>query len=135
MTDHIPDAGKMVPRRIQRRRTKGGKMPPGAVYVGRPTMWGNPWEWRMVLDLMPDELGDATPADARGWVVDTYRDWLGPDGEDMPPPARADIRSDILRRIGELRGRDLVCWCRLDQPCHADVLLELANTPLRCEAA
>jgi hypothetical protein len=26
-----------------------------------------------------------------------------------------------------LRGRDLACWCPLDQPCHADVLLELAN--------
>lgn len=36
--------------------------------------------------------------------------------------------------IKELRGKDLVCWCRLDQPCHADVLLELANAPLRCEA-
>ena len=31
--------------------------------------------------------------------------------------------------LAELRGRDLACWCPLDQPCHADVLLELANAP------
>lgn len=29
--------------------------------------------------------------------------------------------------VSELRGRDLACWCPLDLPCHADVLLEVAN--------
>jgi hypothetical protein len=29
--------------------------------------------------------------------------------------------------VEPLRGRDLACWCHLDQPCHADVLLEVAN--------
>jgi hypothetical protein len=31
------------------------------------------------------------------------------------------------RWIDRLRGKNLACWCRLDAPCHADVLLELAN--------
>lgn len=31
-----------------------------------------------------------------------------------------------LKDIEELCGKDLACWCPLDQPCHADVLLELA---------
>ncbi len=33
------------------------------------------------------------------------------------------------RDFAELRGKDLACWCGLDQPCHADVLLEWANAP------
>jgi hypothetical protein len=37
--------------------------------------------------------------------------------------------------MGDLRGRDLACWCAPTFDCHADVLLELANAPLRCEAA
>lgn len=40
-------------------------------------------------------------------------------------PAGEPTTVDDVRR--ELRGKDLVCWCPLDQPCHADVLLELAN--------
>jgi hypothetical protein len=32
--------------------------------------------------------------------------------------------------VAELRGKDLACWCPLDQPCHADVLLEIANAPV-----
>lgn len=123
-------------RRIQRRRAKGWRMPPGAIYVGRPTMWGNPWPG---VHALPPDL----PATL-------FRQWLGVDGDAMPPPAQPDRRYDILRRIDELRGRDLACWCRLClvhaagrplgttcrqcDPCHADVLLELANPPLRCEA-
>lgn len=129
MPDHTADPSNMVPRRIQRRRAKGWRMPPGAVYVGRPTMWGNRWDWRDC----PPEAGP--PAWARGVAVDLFRRWLGPQGEEMTDyPGRTDMRSDILRRIGELRGRDLACWCPLDQPCHADVLLALANAPRRCEA-
>lgn len=45
-------------------------------------------------------------------------------------------RHVVLRHaLPALRGLSLACWCRLDQPCHADVLMELANRPLVCEAA
>jgi hypothetical protein len=40
-------------------------------------------------------------------------------------------RNEMVRRLPELRGKDLMCWCSLDKPCHADVLLELANRPPR----
>lgn len=92
-----------MPRRIQRRRERGWRMPEGAVYVGRPSRWGNPFKVGALplghtlegsLRLFRMFAGDSR----RGW------DWLTP-----------------------LRGRDLVCWCPLDLPCHADVLLELAN--------
>lgn len=93
--------------RVQLRRTKGWRMPPNTVSVARPTKWGNPFS-----------KGDATIPTAkdavhrfRRWIVD--RMVVGP----IPPdPA-------------ELRGKNLACWCARNQPCHADVLLELANAP------
>lgn len=91
-----------MPKRIQRKRTKGWKMPPNAVYVGRPTKWGN-----------PHLLKDCPNAQA---AVNRFRSYCGPDG--LP------FAKEIKR---ELRGKDLACWCPLDQPCHADVLLEIAN--------
>jgi hypothetical protein len=36
-------------------------------------------------------------------------------------------RSEYLEQMADLRGKNLACWCPLDQPCHADVLLEIAN--------
>lgn len=133
------------PRRIQRRRTKGWRMPPGAIYVGRPTRWGNPFllhDWRaafraVLMGFRGDRRGRTEAA------IALYRAWLT-----APPTTLADDQSDFWQRevltipvaqrrpspdeIAALRGHDLVCWCPRDQPCHADVLLEIANTPLRC---
>jgi hypothetical protein len=105
-------------------------MPEGAVYVGRPTKWGNPF-------AKPDaiESGYATEETWRAFVVECFHDWLGPShsGRDWWQGPKSDnARAAILGSIGSLRGKDLACWCRLDQPCHADVLLEIANGP-RCE--
>lgn len=56
----------------------------------------------------------ATPAE----VVEKYREWIKhtPEGRFVAECAARN-----------LWGLDLVCWCSLDQPCHADVLLEIAN--------
>ncbi len=94
-----------MPKRIQRKRTKGWKMPKGAVYVGRPTKWGNPF--RVGLDV-PSRF-DAT---------NQYRAKIG--GNLWTFPTKEDIKSELV-------GKDLICWCPLDAPCHADVLLEIAN--------
>lgn len=118
-----------APKRVQRSRAKGWKMPEGAVYVGRPTFWGNPWT---VADLMGEGLSEG---EAREAAVESYAAWLRPGGETMGYPACAVVRVQIVGHVSMLRGRSLACWCALDQPCHADVLLELANAPLRCEAA
>jgi hypothetical protein len=81
---------------------KGSPTPPaGAVYVGRPTIYGNPFP------IGPD---------GREACVARYEEWLY-------QPQQADLRE---RAIDELRGRDLVCWCAPDA-CHADVLLDLVN--------
>ena len=134
------------PRRIQRRRTKGWQTPLDPqgrkpIYVGRGTPWGNPctqtrtpaldgteWERESRLGKTsgqwhgfrhPDGhitshlVQNATPEQA----VAMYRHWL-----DQRPSLAEAART-------ELRGRDLMCWCPPDQPCHADVLLKIANQP------
>ena len=118
------------PRRIQRRRSKGWRMPAGAVYVGRPGLLGNPFPVAVY---------------GQQGAVDRYRAWLSGtlSADDRAGSSRADVWSDpdrfvslvtlrerVLRGadgLPRLRGKDLACWCRLDKPCHADVLLELAN--------
>lgn len=92
-------------------------MPDGAVYVGRPSAWGNPYrrsDSALAVDLFRDLLARAPLADG-AWV-------------------RAKVGEsvyDTIRR--ELAGKDLACWCPLDKPCHADVLLELANPTERTQ--
>jgi len=113
----------MTPRRIQRQRTKGWRMPEGAVYVGRPGRWGNPFVPGAIADRRRRGVIEQITITSPAHAVTLYRDWLtNPHGAYITgyaPPAPPDI--------AELRGRDLACWCPLDQPCHADVLLELAN--------
>lgn len=93
-----------MPKRIQRRRSKGWTMPEGAVYVGRPTKFGNPFR--------------LTPQHSLGEIVRQYREWLN---YSLPGHEVKEYASVFLR------GKDLVCWCPLNRPCHADVLLEIAN--------
>lgn len=114
-----------MPQRIQRKRTAGWRMPEGAIYVGRPSRWGNPWVVHIHNPSCGPELL-ACPdyiADDRVDAATKYRHAvLYPLAGQPPVPTPDEIRA-------ELRGRDLACWCPLDQPCHADVLLELANDP------
>jgi hypothetical protein len=112
------------PKRIQLRRTKGWRKPDGAVVVSRPGPFGNPYSGPGAVDafralLTAAALDDGSPIPCGGadpyfyCNVSTYGAMLA-----------ADV---ILERLAELRGKDLCCWCPLDKPCHADVLLEIAN--------
>ena len=104
----------MSPVRIQRQRTRGWRMPEGVVYVGRPTRWGNPYRGN-------------SPVSTRSALV-AFRYQLTAALEDPYGSEPIDIEFRIMaERLTDLRGRHLACWCPLDQPCHADVLLELAN--------
>lgn len=107
-----------MPQRIQRKRTKGWRMPEGAVYVGRPTKFGNPF--RVGQPNSDDCMTCATADEA----VLKYRSELTTFGAD---PCNSFIGCSLEAIHAELRGKDLACFCPLDQPCHADVLLELAN--------
>jgi hypothetical protein len=109
-------------KRIQRQRTKGWRMPEGAVYVGRPSVWGNPFDAAL--------LGNQGAVNAYLVHLSSYFGWesrmLRRAFRPLP------VESTALREwIAPLRGKDLACWCPLDQPCHADILLELAATPTR----
>jgi hypothetical protein len=105
-------------KRIQRRRTKGWRMPEGAVYVGRPTQWGNPMEAAI--------LGQQGAVDAFKVHIAAYFGWESRMVQRAFYPWPVES-SAFENWIAPLVGRDLACWCPLDKPCHADVLLELAN--------
>lgn len=116
-----------APRRIQRQRTKGWRLPEGTVVVSRPTKWGNPWT---VADLLQEMAGHGDPADAdaaRSAAAESYCAWLVGDLADCRHPGDPAKRVAILQALPSLRGKALACFCRLDQACHADVLLSLAN--------
>ena len=116
-----------MPKRVQLRREKGWRKPEGCIVVARPTRWGNPYRvgagdagysvqyrpsrWRSDNDGPPVGCWPEEEGAAR-FAVDCYRAWLDRLYEtDFSP----------------LRGHDLACWCPPHLPCHADVLLELAN--------
>jgi Domain of unknown function (DUF4326) len=116
-------------------------MPPGAVYVGRGTKWGNPFRvGDLVADPGPHGLtvpydGIRPPGtynarrdgDPCNYVIRPVRD--AADAVDL---FRAYIthhhdtwNPETIRR--ELGGKTLACWCKTTDPCHADVLLRLSN--------
>ena len=98
-----------VPKRIQRKRTAGWRMPEGAIYVGRPGRYGNPY--------IVGDLYNGGGNIGQGEAVDLFRRAL--------LECRLQFVVAEVRRV--LRGHDLACWCKPGDPCHADVLLELAN--------
>lgn len=114
-------SGESKPKRIQRKRTKGWRMPDNCVYVGRPSKWGNPFGYRWCR-MAFDALG-ATDECKHRLLVEFYRMWVNGilvcNRSRIPVPSQSDLE--------ELRGKDLCCWCPLDKACHADVLLELSN--------
>jgi hypothetical protein len=148
-----------APQRIQRKRTKGWRMPEGAVYVGRGSKWGNPFgplRTHRALARVPTVDHPGQPWEYEGRIsADGMRhDYFHPDGRvivchvrymtaaESVECYRALLHGDgrwpldfthrggyypHLNDVHHLAGRDLACWCPLDQPCHADVLLEVAN--------
>jgi hypothetical protein len=92
------------PQRIQLRRTKGWRKPENTVVVARPSRFGNPY--RVGRD------GTAAECVAKFEQLLAKNIWTEPN--------LTSIRE-------ELRGRNLACWCREGSPCHASVLLRIAN--------
>lgn len=104
-------------KRIQRQRTKGWRMPPDTVYVGRPSQWGNPFEASV--------LGQEGAVNAYAVHLASYFGWEGRMLRQAFHPLPVDSTA-FETWIAPLRGKDLACWCPSMQPCHADVLLKLA---------
>lgn len=111
-----------MPVRIQRKRTAGWRKPEGAVNVDRNTEWGNPFKQGETPD--PDYLG------ILGIESEYINPYIVKDNEHAVRLFRdlTDKLPDFRKRAKEaLQGKTLMCWCNEDQPCHADVLLEIAN--------
>ena len=113
-----------MPQRLHRTRKLRAFTPPGAVYVGRPPLWSNPFNGR--------------PRIGHKRAVILYRAWLG--GDLSPYILRragfseAEIaalrrwRDRLMAQLPRLSGRDLQCWCPLTSSwCHAETLLAAAN--------
>lgn len=101
-----------------------------AVNCARPSNFGNPFTIAAAIDI-----GFANKETAQAFVVECFRDWLGPSQSDRNwwQGEESDRRrSAILSRLGDLRGKNLACFCAIDAPCHVDTYLELANRPI-CE--
>ncbi|MFE7744387.1 DUF4326 domain-containing protein [Nocardia sp. NPDC057455] len=122
----------MTPKRIQRKRERGWRMPEGAVAVSRPGYWGNPFR-------VGDSVGSVFATDPTLW------DWGGlrelPDEHVLTAQECVDAYEKLIhRKVGEsgwtmayeasvwLRGKDLACWCKLADPCHVDPLMRAANS-------
>jgi len=119
-----------MPKRIRMSRQHPWRADnPDAVIVARPSRWGNPFA--VGEEVTINGWGEiATVTMTPALAVACYRDLmttrLHRDPNDMPEDA-AWVES-WYTGLDEIRGHDLACWCSLDQPCHADILLELANS-------
>lgn len=102
--------------RVQLSRKKGWRMPPNTVKVDRSTRWGNPF--------VVGEHG------SRAYCVDLYRllmsGWVCVSCG-LPVGVQEASYAYVKRNRHRIKGKNLACWCPLNQPCHADVLLEIAN--------
>ena len=129
MTLPVSNDDRTAPVRIQRKRTKGWRMPPDTVYVGRPSRFANPYRIgemtpkqavekfrKLIFYIMSDLPGDRP----KPWLQQKHTPlyWCTKAGS-------VNVHPSVP--LAPLRGKNLACWCPLDQPCHADVLLEIAN--------
>ena len=92
-------------RRIQRKRTRSWRPPAGAVYVGKPTQWANPYEiciygWVIAVFLFRRYVEAMSDVEREAWLAPLYQ------------------------------ASALMCWCPLNKPCHADVLIEYLTRAL-----
>lgn len=111
-----------MPERIQRKRTKGWRMPDNTTYVGRPSKWGNPF----VVRKLGDEFFICLEDGGEKTMVNEDRTYKT---EHEAKLVATRLYGTIMAHIdvSPLRGRNLACWCKNDEPCHADILLKLAN--------
>lgn len=114
-----------APVRIQRRRCAGWRMPPNTIYVGRVprtiSLFGNPFLGERSAAVTAYFAYLASPHHFHIMIADGN----GLTGLAFVPDCDHAVR--VLRSLHLLQGKNLACWCPLGEPCHADILLDLAN--------
>lgn len=114
-----------MPKRIQRKRVKGWRMPENTVSVTRPGRWGNPFKVGLWFSKITDDWSV--------WIRGTSSQFGNRQVESLPQSLElfedyATARAKRDREwLAPLRGKDLACWCKEGAACHADILLRLAN--------
>jgi len=109
-----------TPKRIQRKRTKGWRMPENTVSVTRPGKWGNPFK--------VGEIQISGPGNQVSHIFWTSKEEISKCIEFFENALRNnELKFTIDDVIRELRGKNLACWCK-EGPCHGDILLKLANS-------
>jgi hypothetical protein len=109
----------VIPKRIRRSRAKGWTLPENTVIVDRTSRWGNPF--------VVGKHGVA--AQCVYWYSMLLNGYLllGRGVEQEQERAHCTMVDECAANWPTLKGKDLACWCALDKPCHADVLLHSAN--------
>jgi hypothetical protein len=113
-----------MPKRIKLSRAQGWRLPPRTIKVDRTTRFGNPYRINERIDMKQVRRW--------GWEI-------SPAGRECVCHSSAEAVARFRHALlwdaaihdfvrNELGGKDLACWCDLDQPCHADVLIEIANS-------
>jgi len=149
LTSALPFGNTVLPAafpvRVQRSRQKGFRMPENTVYVGRGSRWGNPFrviqysdkKWAIKTDGS-DKCSEIlvkhchavydTKSEAVIDAIKCYDYWL------LPYTHKEGTMSEFYQSMAimddamqNLKGKNLACWCRLDESCHADLLLTLVN--------
>ena len=117
----------IVPVRIQRRRTRGFNLQKislqtnglPCVIVSRPTKWGNPWGcydmFERYAKIFAEKKND----------TEISKRWNSPSLSESLYQEKKVF--DMINNINQLRGKNLACWCKPNEKCHADILLTLAN--------
>lgn len=93
-------------------------MPKNTIYVGRPTKWGNPFQVGVEYEILPNV---PVKFDSLDILLLFYRMWLTSHHEGIKIGMAA---------MKELKGKNLACWCKEGELCHADILLDIANYDL-----
>lgn len=102
--------------RIQLRRSKGWRIPENTVKVDRTTKWGNPF--KVGEDGTAEECVELYRALLAGYICLSCKQTV---------ELQTKTRAVVLACLGELKGKNLACWCHADKPCYSDVLLQIAN--------
>lgn len=126
------------PARVQRKRSKGWRMPPNTVSVTRPGEFGNPFivskahdrtagtvEWWVEVSGGSMIWRHQTKEEAVAASVKAFAAWV-----ELPQQRRLRDRATLA-----LRGKNVACFCGLDSPCHGDVWLRMANAPAAAQEA
>lgn len=115
----------MKPKRIQRKRSKGWRKPENAIIIDRTSRYGNPFKvgqrYRYILALAlmgfkDDDLINGIFVKDNAHAVELYKRMIN--------VFTAKARKEFFATF---KGKDVVCFCKLDEPCHGDVILKEAN--------